>query len=181
MLFRSGKYTFCCAENAAANPWEPLHVERGFDANDSVVTVVGAAGTLNMNTHSKEAPDLACTMGKSIRYPTGNDYHFAGEPWVILSPEHAEVFKRAGLSKDDVKRELWEQSKMPAGWFARKDYDRANHSRGAELGAFTPETLVPISPSPREFGILVAGGPGTHSVYVPTFGQTRAVSRKIVG
>ena len=24
-----GKYTFCCAENEEANPWEPLHVERG--------------------------------------------------------------------------------------------------------------------------------------------------------
>ena len=23
------KYTFCCAENEEANPWEPLHVERG--------------------------------------------------------------------------------------------------------------------------------------------------------
>ena len=27
-----GKYTYCIAEYEAANPWEPLHVERGFDA-----------------------------------------------------------------------------------------------------------------------------------------------------
>ena len=27
-----GKHTFCCAENEAENPWEPLHVERGFAA-----------------------------------------------------------------------------------------------------------------------------------------------------
>ncbi len=174
-----GKYTFCCAENLAANPWEPLHVERGFDANDSVVTVVGAAGTLNMNSHSKDAADLMRAMAQSLVYPTGNDYHFAGEPWVVLSPEHAEVLERGGLSKEDVKRALWEQSRMPASAFARKDYERAHHSRGAELGGFTPDTLVPISPSPRDFGIVVAGGPGTHSVYVPTFGQTRAVSRKV--
>ena len=24
-----GKYSFCCAENEEASPWEPLHVERG--------------------------------------------------------------------------------------------------------------------------------------------------------
>jgi len=24
-----GKYSFCCAENEDASPWEPLHVERG--------------------------------------------------------------------------------------------------------------------------------------------------------
>ena len=53
-----GKYTFCCAENEAANPWEPLHVERGFTRDESTVTVVGADGTLNMNTHAKDADDL---------------------------------------------------------------------------------------------------------------------------
>jgi hypothetical protein len=68
---------------------------------------------------------------------------------------------------------------MPASSFARKDYDRAEHTRSSELGGFARDTLVPISPSPREIGIIVAGGPGTHSVYVPTFGQTRAVSRRI--
>ena len=43
-----GKYTFCCAENEAANPWTPLHVERGFAAGDSVVTVVGIAGSVEV-------------------------------------------------------------------------------------------------------------------------------------
>jgi hypothetical protein len=174
-----GKYTFCCAENEAANPWTPLHVERGFNADDNVVTVVGAAGTLNMNSHSKDAADLLRAIALSLVYPTSNDYHFAGAPWVILSPEHAEVLQRGGLSKDDVKRGIWEQSKMEAGRFARKDYDRAKHTREKELGGFAPDTPVPISPTPEEIGIVVAGGPGTHSVYVPTFGQTRAVSRKV--
>ena len=68
---------------------------------------------------------------------------------------------------------------MPASRFACKDYERAQHARGAELGGLTAETLLPIAPTPDEIGIVVAGGPGTHSVYVPTFGQTRAVSRRI--
>ena len=112
-------------------------------------------------------------------YPTSNDYHFAGEPWLILSPEHAEVLSRGGYSKDDIKQQLWQQSKMPASRFARKDYDRADHTRSKELGGFSAETLVPIAPTAADIGIIVAGGPGTHSVYVPTFGQTRAVSRRI--
>ncbi len=174
-----GKYTFCCAENEAANPWTSLHVERGFGADENVVTVVGAAGTLNLNSHSKDAADLLRAIALSLVYPTSNDYHFAGAPWVILSPEHAEVLKHGGLTKDDVKRGIWEQSKMEAGRFARKDYDRAKHAREKELGGFAPDTPVPISPTPEEIGIIVAGGPGTHSVYVPTFGQTRAVSRKV--
>ena len=35
------KYTYCVAENEEANPWEPLHVERGFAPDLSTVTVVG--------------------------------------------------------------------------------------------------------------------------------------------
>jgi len=40
-----GKFTFCCAENEDASPWEPLHVERGFARGDSTVTVIGVTGT----------------------------------------------------------------------------------------------------------------------------------------
>ena len=174
-----GKYSFCCAENEAASPWTPLHAERGFANDENVVTVVGAAGTLNLNSHSKDAADLLRVIAASMSYPTSNDVHFAGEPWLILSPEHADVFARGGYDKVTLKEAIWAQSKMPASSFARKDYDRAEHTRSSELGGFAQDTLVPISPSPRDIGIIVAGGPGTHSVYVPTFGQTRAVSRRI--
>ena len=42
-----GKFTFCIAENEQESPWEPpFHVERGFQADESTVTVIGAsAGT----------------------------------------------------------------------------------------------------------------------------------------
>jgi len=174
-----GKYTFCCAENEAHSPWEPLHVERGFAATQSTVTLIGASGTLNMNSHAKEADDLLRIFADSLTFPTSNDYHFCGQPWIVLSPEHAEVLKLAGMSKTDVKRRLWEQSKMKAARFAAKDYVRACHTRGPELGSITPETPFPISRTAEEIGIIVAGGPGTHSVYVPTFGQTRAITRVI--
>ncbi|MCZ6873315.1 MAG: hypothetical protein O7G88_07245, partial [bacterium] len=39
-----GKYTMCFAENDARNPWEPLHVELGYGAEASTVTVVAARG-----------------------------------------------------------------------------------------------------------------------------------------
>jgi hypothetical protein len=39
--------------------------------------------------------------------------------------------------------------------------------------------MLPVSVRPEEIGILVAGGPGTHSVYVPSFGDSRAVTRVV--
>src|SRR5262249_36955576 len=51
-----GKYTYCIAEHEAANPWEPLHVERGFKANDSVVTVVNAEAPHSMTENVQTDP-----------------------------------------------------------------------------------------------------------------------------
>jgi hypothetical protein len=83
------------------------------------------------------------------------------------------------MSKADVKRELWDGSKLPAGRMTEKDLLRVHASRAKELGAIRPDTLLPISPRPEDIGIVVAGGPGTHSVYVPCFGNSRAVTRRV--
>jgi hypothetical protein len=174
------KYTFCCAENEAANPWEPLHVERGFAPSQSTVTVVGSEGTMNMNTHAKEAPELARVIAETMMHPPSNEYVHGGEPWLLLGPEHAEVFQRGGLSKAAVKRQLWERSKMPASQLSDKELERARASRTTELGEVTATTLLPIAPRPEDLQIIVAGGPGTHSVYIPCFGNTRAVTRAIL-
>jgi len=174
-----GKYTFCCAENEAENPWEPLHVERGVGRERSAITLVGAAGTLNMNTHAKDATDLLRVIADTMIHPTSNDYWIGGEPWIVLSPEHAHILHREGLTKADVKRELWERSKMAAGRMSAKDLSRTRVARTAELGPINEETLLPISTSPELIGIIVAGGPGTHSVYVPSFGDTRSVTRAV--
>ena len=175
-----GKYTFCCAENEAANPWEPLHVERGYARGQSTVTVVGVEGTLNMNTHTKDAGELLRAIAETMQHPPSNEYTHGGEPWLILSPEHAEILKGAGLGKADVKRRLWEGSKMPARRMTDKDLLRVHDSRGKELGKIGPDTPLPVSPRPEDIWIVVAGGPGTHSVYVPCFGNSRAVTRTIV-
>jgi hypothetical protein len=175
-----GKYTFCCAENEDASPWEPLHVERGFSRAQSTVTVVGAEGTMNMNTHSKEAYELARVFADTMIHPPSNEYVHGGEPWLVIGPEHAEIFKRGGMSKADLKRELWEKSKMPVSALAVKEIERARDSRSEGLGELTPDTLLTISPTPEEVQLIVAGGAGTHSVYVPCFGNSRGVTREIV-
>ena len=174
------KYTFCCAENEDESPWEPLHVERGFARACSTVTVVGAEGTMNMNTHSKEGMELARVIADTMAHPPSNEYVHGGEPWLIVSPEHAEIFRRSGMSKAEVKRRLWELSKMPASKLAVKEIGRAHDSRQVEFGgAVTADTVLTISPSPEEIMLIVAGGAGTHSVYVPCFGNSRAVTREV--
>ena len=81
-----GKYSFCCAENEAANPWEPLHVERGFAPNASTVTVIGAEGTMNMNTHCKDGDDLLAAYSSGMAQRL-----LPGEPIVMRGKRSGEL------------------------------------------------------------------------------------------
>ena len=93
-------------------------MERGLRREQSAVTVVAAEGTQNINTHAKTADELLRIFADALQRPAGNDYQVGGEPWLVLSPWHAQILKAAGLTKAEVKRRLWEESKMPgeAGW-----------------------------------------------------------------
>ncbi|OGA51518.1 MAG: hypothetical protein A3G24_16695 [Betaproteobacteria bacterium RIFCSPLOWO2_12_FULL_62_13] len=175
-----GKFSFCCAENEAKNPWEPLHVERGHKATDSAVTVVGAEGTMNMCTLAKNADDLIRVLADTMRHAPSNEYVHGSEPWLLLCPEHADIINDAGISKAELKRRLWKESKMRAGVMAAEDFERTQASRTSELGPIGPDTILTISKKPEEIGIVVAGGAGAHSVYIPCFGNTRSVTRRVM-
>jgi hypothetical protein len=173
------KWTFCCAENEEANPWEPLHVERGYARDESTVTVVGALGTWNMNITEKEPDNVVAMIGDTMQYPASSDYIHGGAPWVLLSPQHAQLLNQAGWSKAEVKRRLWEASKMRAGRSLGSEFERLKNARAAELGDITPDTIIPISVQPDDITLLVAGGAGSHTVFVPVSAHTRSVTVKI--
>ncbi len=174
-----GKIAFCCAENENENPWQPLHVERGFKREQSTVTVVGAEGTMNMHSYGKNADDILRVFADTMAHGPSNEYVHGGEPWIVLSPEHAEILHDAGYSKADVQAKLWEHSKMKAGRMTPEDMGRAQASRTAAYGPIDADTLLTIAHTPKDIAIIVAGGPGAHTVYIPCFGNTRSVTRAI--
>ena len=176
---QAAKWTMCCAENEEASPWEPLHVERGFARESSTVTVVGALGTWSMNMTAKDAADIFAMIADTMQYPASSDYVYGGAPWLILSPPHANIFKDSGLEKIDVKRRLWEQSKLRAGRARGSEFDRMKTGRRTELGEVGPDTIVPISVRPEDITLFVAGGAGSHSVFVPVSAHTHSVTREI--
>ena len=174
------KYTFCCAENEAASPWEPLHVERGFAADVNTVTVVGALGTWSMNMTAKKGEEVIAMIGDTMQYPASSDYMYGGAPFILLSPQHANLFHREGWSKAQVKRRLWEASKIRAGRSKGSEFERMATGRRAELGEIGPDSMVPISQKADDISIIVAGGPGSHSVFVPVSAHTRSVTKEVV-
>ena len=176
------KFVFCFAENAAASPFEPLHVERGFAADASTVTLCGVEGPHNVNDHYGEtAEEVLLTVAGTMATPGCNNSYFRGEYLVVLGPEHAEIVARDGFSKADVKRFLIERAVIP----------RASISR-AQMALYrqrVPERLlgpegrdgVRIATDPAELMVVVAGGAGRHSCVIPSFGNTRSVTVEVQG
>ena len=181
-LGQPGKYTFCFAENEAASPWPPLHVERGFAASASVVTVVGASGTIEVvDSESLTAADLAQTFAQSMLI-AGNigsaGLLGGGEPLIIMPPEHALVFQREGYTKEQVKAAIYERAVLSVDRLSAPMRERVRSNAALEAN----RDVLRVANSPQDVMIVVAGGVGRKAVYVPTWsGTTRAVSRALPG
>jgi hypothetical protein len=172
------KFSYCIAENEQANPWEPLHVERGFAAQTSTVTVVGAEAPHNVNDHeSTTAEGVLKMVAGTAATPGTNDIAYAGEPVIAFSPEHAATIAAGGYSKADAKRYLCEHAWVPLGRFSDENIERRMRVKFPQrLGSAGPETPVPVVQRPEDFLVIVVGGAGKHSAFIPTFGATRSVT-----
>ena len=176
-----GKYSYLVAENEAANPWEPLHVERGFDRETSTVTIVGAEGPHNINDHESVTAEgiLRMTCG-TVAITGSNNPYYAGEPLIAFGPEHAATVAAGGYSKADVKRHIFEHATVPLGSFSLENVERRFRVKFADRYANADgDARVPMAQRAEDIMIIVLGGAGKHSMYIPTFGETRSVTRAL--
>jgi hypothetical protein len=175
-----GKYSYCCAENEAASPWEPLSVERGFSHGDSTVTVCGSEAPHNVNDHgSTTAEGILATVAGTAAIVGHNNIYLGGEPLIVLGPEHAATVAASGWTKADFKRALWERARVPLSRFAPDNVARFAATDPEAFRDRPAGTLVPIARDWRDIMVVVAGGAGKHSVVIPTFGMTRSVTRRV--
>jgi hypothetical protein len=176
-LGHPGKYSYCLAENEAASPWSPLHVDRGFGRDVSCVTVCGADGPHNVNDHGSTSADaLLLALVGTLATPGSNNVYLGGEPLVLLGPEHAQTFARSGWSKDDVRRAVWERAQVSLSRFSAENLTRFAIIDPVRLEDRSPSAALRQAHRPEDVMVVVAGGPGKHSAIVPTFGATRSVT-----
>lgn len=176
-----GKYTFCIAENEEASPWPTLRAERGFAADVSTVTVVGGEAPHNINDHeSTTANGLLTTICGSIAESGQNTVYYSGEPLLILGPEHAATIAAEGFTKDDVKRNIYDNARIPMTRFSQEIIERRFWRRMAiRYRNLHLDTMVTVAQRAEDVMVMVGGGAGKHSMWVPTFGATRSVTRAI--
>jgi len=147
------------AENEKASPWEPFHVNRGFGAKESVLTLFGGEGgfrsimyrdivkTLEINKHRQSAV-------------------------LLMGPILAKVLvEREGFTKKIALKEwLWENTKVTIeewrnGAFGYKNNMLPNLGKPGHHPAFYADpnlaldTMVNVFPGPDSFHVIIVGDP----------------------
>ena len=179
-LGHPGKYSYCLAENEAESPWAPLHVDRGFGAVESCVTVCGSEAPHNVNDHgSTSAEALLLAIAGTAATTGSNNVYIGGEPLVVLGPEHARTFADSGWSKADVRRGIWERARVRLDRFGPENRERLAAVDPARFKDRPRAEEVALSASADDLMVIVAGGPGKHSAIIPSFGATRSVTVRI--
>jgi thiol-disulfide isomerase/thioredoxin len=155
------KFTMCFAEWEERNPWEPLHVERGFAPEDSVVSVFAMTSgpTLIVDQDSREAAALAGSFGLCLESAFHPKAHFATEVVLVVCPEHVDTLVRDGFGKADIRARIQEVTARPIRELAA-DATSGVGFKAAQLAAMDAQALdrpLPKFKSPEDVHIVVAG------------------------
>ncbi len=151
----SGKFTYCIGEKEEVSPWPPLHVDRGFEASQSTVTVFAGASPRNADDHaSNTAEGILDTICSNLAAPGIPD----GEAVIVLSPEHSKTIGDEGFTKREVQEFVAENTKI-------------NHPAVGTNAAREPDEVI----------VMVAGGPAGRSTMLITGwgGATQSVTAPI--
>ena len=108
------KFTLTFAEHEDASPWQPLHVEHGYLPDESVVTLLPVIGgpRVCIDEYSRTARALVGSLAMGfdcIFSPNGQ----IGPSMLVISPEHAGVFRHDGWTKANIREAIVELTARP--------------------------------------------------------------------
>lgn len=187
------KWSFCTAENQERNPWQPFHVEQGFDRDTNMVCVTSMRNQIEIadfvskepeallnefvhGTLSKDSAFAVSNRGEEARPqkttdPNGQRKMLPGGLFIMLAPEHAELLSRFQWPKASIRNYLWMNQKIPARWVANLAKWFPPHEVREEwkwlLKASEYDldrTMLACRPSPASYHVAVVGGWGAKSL-----------------
>jgi hypothetical protein len=175
-LGHPGRLSFTIAENEADSPWEPLHVERGFKREQSVVTIVAAEGPRQFyNQLSNTAEGVLTTLADDMRI--SGSVMGQSTYTVVLAGEHMQTIAKDGWDKKRIRQFLFDNTKNSHAHLKRTGRMSGEPKAGDETA------MRPLVETPDDILVVAAGGrAGAFSAYIPGWGSRRssqAVSKEI--
>ena len=174
------KAGFCFAENGAASPWPPLRTTLGFGREDSCVTVAAAEGPHNVNDHgSSDGESILNTIAQTMATVGNNNLYVGGDHFVVFGPEHAQAVAQSGFSREDVQRYLYEHARVPVDRISPQKLEELTSWGGYANQLEAWGGRIPLARGAELLRVLVAGGAGKHSCWIPTFAVGYSQTRRI--
>ena len=167
--------------------WPTIGQDMGFARGDNVVTISrytggGSLSSVTGSTPEELLPYLADSIERFNNWQiTFTTSHGNGtlRPLAVITPIIARAIAKAGWSKSDVQRFLFERVRRPAWDFERQLRDwnirgKWNLKEDAEAGLIPalfhdsddPNRMVPIVWKPEDLMIAVGGDPLRNNAYV---------------
>ncbi len=193
---------FVIAENEAESPWEPYHVEHGFDRNDNTVTACGtvtwgwppaiygteekSAAQSALEMLSIEVTKKPCLAGLVERGENG----FRNMITCMIAPPVAKALASAGYTKQKIREHIYEHARVP--YRELEFLIEYGHSEAFKIPDMVergllpkeylvgPNDLVRVLPSPEVINIVVCGDPDRNRAMVLWGGYVSPVTRKMM-
>ncbi len=109
-----GKFTFCFAEDESDASWPSLAMDRGFDRDQSVISLFAGEGLQPiLDQLSRQPESLARSMAASLRSVAHVKRFGMADAILVVSPEHRRVLREGGWSKADLKQALFDELMTP--------------------------------------------------------------------
>jgi tRNA A37 threonylcarbamoyladenosine biosynthesis protein TsaE len=151
------EFTYCFAEEPELAQWEMINEER-YDAETTTVYVLKAEPQHDIiDFLSLDGHDLLDTITDSCTTLGSNNAYIPGPLVLVLTPDHGMMLRNAGYTKDAIREHI----------HLRAVHD-APMVRNRGLVPVRPPDFVhkhpmPVTRTPKDVEIVVAGGRGGHS------------------
>jgi peroxiredoxin len=157
-LGNPGKFSYCIAENEEESPWEPLHVELGFQPAESTITLFAAEAPHGVSEHmSRTAKGVLKAITRALATVWSYRTCMSSEALVVLGPEHVKTIHRDGFSKQNVREFLFENTGIPVRAYDDEG-EGAQQVRLYRQITIDGELCYQKFRAPEAIKIVVAGG-----------------------
>jgi hypothetical protein len=155
------RYTACLTENVEHTPWETLAVSRGYAREDDVITcAMVESPRLHFDDVSTEPERLLRGIADSMTSTGSWNMWFDSDVVVAMTPQHARLCARAGLTRSQVQKRLWELAERPQGNLKRGGNWRPERARALGIDPDDDDHPVKAVKSLDRLHLIVAGGTG---------------------
>ena len=197
------KYSMCVSENEEANPWQSMHLERGFDASDGTVTVFTVYGISDVHDFESKTPEgiLATVAGTAVNPGVASTARWLRHEWteelrqgdaillpprlshqkeenlILLGPDHARIIAEHGWSKNDAREYVHHHALIPLREVLRISHRGEVKPEWHWGYSASGDFPIPVAQGPECYEVVVVGGAAGRSAYL--YGAHRSVTRKI--